>query len=134
MRIRFDSYLNRSSNAFFALDVPEGDAADFVSRSTVVLGSKCVHSLRASLGETRTATGFWHSNAAPVSKWAHCAQLCRSPWQRGHYPVALQAMATVSSAPHRAHFTTSRKPGMLKVFGAIGGWPRGAYSFFSAGR
>jgi hypothetical protein len=22
---------------------------------------------------------------------------------------------------------------MLKVFGAVGGWPRGAYSFFSAG-
>jgi hypothetical protein len=81
----------------------------------------------------RAGTGFWHSNVALESKFAHCAQLWRSVWQRGHCAVALQAVATVSSAPQRTHFTTSRKPGMLKVFGEMGGCPRGVYSFFAWG-
>src|SRR5450759_5156838 len=67
------------------------------------------------------------------SKCVHCAQVCRSDWQRAHWPAGLQAAATVSSAPHRTHFTTSRKPGVLKVFGEIGGCPRGVYSFFGSG-
>src|SRR5690349_4387649 len=118
-------YLNRSSNAFLALETPpaDGDVADLVSRSTVVRGSKCVQVLRASFGDTRTAIGFWHSNAALLSKCAHCAQLWRSLWQREHCPAGLHAVAAVNSAPQRAHFTTSRKPGMLKVFGAMGGCP-----------
>src|SRR5207237_6245945 len=103
--------------AFLALVCPPGEDADFVSRSTVVRGSKNVQVLRASLGETRAGIGFWHSKAALESKCAHCAQLWRSDWQRGHCPVALDAAATVSSLPQRAHFTTSRKPGMLNVFG-----------------
>jgi hypothetical protein len=124
--------LNKSSNAFFALDGLEGDEEDFVSRSTVVRGSKNVHSLRASLGDTRDGIGFWHSNAALVSKCAHWAHVWRSAWQREQVPTGLHAAAMVSSFPQRAHFTTSRKPGMLKVFGCTGGWPRGAYSFFGA--
>src|SRR5215471_16127781 len=38
-------YLNRSSNAFFALEGLDGDDADFVSRSTVARGSNNVHAL-----------------------------------------------------------------------------------------
>src|SRR5438105_4077453 len=75
---RYRAYLNRSSNAFLAPDALLGDTDDFVSRSTVVRGSKCVHSLRTSFGDTRAAIGRWHSNAADVSKWTHWAQLCRS--------------------------------------------------------
>src|SRR5204863_9654670 len=33
----------------------------------------------------------------------------------------------------RTHFTTSRKPDMLKVFGETGGCPRGVYSLFASG-
>ena len=64
-----------------------------------------------------------------MSKWAHCAQLWRSAWQRAQVATGLQADATDNSSPQRTHLTTSRKPGMLNVFGWIGGWPRGAYSF-----
>src|SRR5687768_14993553 len=116
------AYLNRSSNALRAL----AGGADLVSRSTVVRGSKNVQVLRASFGETRAGTGCWHSNAEPVSKWRHCAQACRSAPHRVHRPSAVQAAATVSSSPQPRQRTTSRKPGMLKVFGAIGGCPRGA--------
>ncbi len=62
-----ENYLKRSSKALRALE----GAADFVSRSTVVRGSKSAQVLRASLGETRVGTGLWHSNGAPVSKWTH---------------------------------------------------------------
>src|SRR3982750_1564741 len=99
-RLRMWIYLNRSSNAFLALDSLEGDTDDLVSRSTVVRGSKWVHSLRASFGDTRTGTGRWHSNGLPVSKWTHCTQLCRSAPPFGHCPVALHAVAAVSSVPH----------------------------------
>jgi hypothetical protein len=50
-------YLNKSSKAFLALDGLPGAADDFVSRSTVVRGSKKVHSFRASLGDTRAGIG-----------------------------------------------------------------------------
>src|SRR5688572_23123568 len=69
------NYLNRSSNA---LRAPVG-AADFVSRSTVVRGSNNVHVFRPSFGDTLAGTGLWHSNAAPESKWTHCAHECSSP-------------------------------------------------------
>ena len=82
-------------------------------------------SARESAADTRTPT--------PVSKFRHCAQAWRSAPQRAHRPSALHAAATVSSLPHPRQRTTSRNPGMLKVFGAVGGCPRGAYSFFSAG-
>jgi hypothetical protein len=75
--------LNKSSNAFLALEGLDGWDADLVSRSTVVRGSKNVHVLRASFGETRAGIGFWHSKGALVSKCVHWAQLCRSLWQRG---------------------------------------------------
>jgi len=126
-------YLNRSSNAFLALDTLAGEVLDFVSRSTVVRGSKYVHSFRTSFGEILTGTGWWHSKAEPVSKCTHCAHVCNGALHRGHSPVALQAVATVSSVPQREHFTTSRNPGMLKVLGCTGGCPRGAYSFFGCG-
>jgi len=53
-----EAYLNRSSKDFLALDWLFGDIEDFVSRSTVVRGSKCGQSFRASFGETRTAIGL----------------------------------------------------------------------------
>src|SRR5258708_26857744 len=115
------TYLKRSSKDFLALDWLFGDEADLVSRSTVVRTSNSAHSFRASFGEMRAGTGFWHSKVALESKFAHGAQLCRAAWHCGHAPVPLPATATVSSAAQRTHFTTSRKPGMLKVFGAIGG-------------
>ena len=121
-------YLNRSSNALRAL----AGGADLVSRSTVVRGSNNVQVLRVSFGEMRAGIGCWHSNGAPVSKCRHCAHVWRSAPQRAHRPSGAQAAATVSSLPHPRQRTTSRKPGMLKVFGAIGGCPRGVYSFFSA--
>src|SRR5262245_21697081 len=93
------AYLNKSSNAFRALV----GAVDLVSRSTFVRGSNHLHVLRASFGDTRAGTGCWHSNAALVSKWTHCAQVWRSALQRGHLPSALHASATVSSWPHGAH-------------------------------
>src|SRR5512146_1305777 len=119
-------YLKRSSNAERALVEPE----DFVSRSTVVRGSNLSHVLRASFGETRTGMVWWHSKVALVSKCRHCAQVCRSAPQRLHLPTSDHAFATVSSFPHGARRTTSRNPGMLKVFGAMGGCPRGVNSFF----
>ena len=122
-------YLKRSSNALRALV----GAADFVSRSTVVRGSNNSQEFLASFGEIRTGTGFWHSNAALVSKYVQCAQLWRSAPQRPHRASGLHTDAVVSSFPHRAHRTASRKPGMLNVFGDSGGCPLGAYSFFSAG-
>jgi hypothetical protein len=134
--------LNKSSKAWRALDVPlpppfapplPPPLKDVVSRSTVVRGSYIAHVLRMSFGETRAGTCFWHSNAALVSKEVHCAHECMWAPHRPHVPSALQAAATVSSLPHRAQRTTSRKPGMLNVRGAIGGCPRGVYSFFSAG-
>ena len=62
--------MNESSNAFLALV----GATDFVSRSTVILGSKNVQALRASFGDTHAGMGCWHSNGALVSKCAHWAQ------------------------------------------------------------
>jgi hypothetical protein len=59
--------LKRSSKAFRALgeeddpDDPEDDEGEdevFVSRSTVVRGSKRVQELRASFGEIRAGIGF----------------------------------------------------------------------------
>jgi hypothetical protein len=60
--------LKRSSKAFRALgeeddpdDEPEDDEGEdevFVSRSTVVRGSKKVQELRASFGEIRAGIGF----------------------------------------------------------------------------
>ena len=123
-----DAYLKRSSNACRALEGPDDE--DFVSRSTVVRGSKSGHWFCASLGDTRAGIGFWHSNGALVSKFAHCAQLWRADPQRAQVPSVLHAVAAVSSCPQREQRITSLKPGMLKVFGAMGGWPRGAYSFF----
>src|ERR671913_508891 len=99
-------YLNRSSKALRAL----AGGADLVSRSTVVLGSKNVHALRTSFGETLAGTGCWHSNAEPVSKWRHCAQACRSAPHRVQRPSAVHAAATVSSLPQPRQRTTSRKP------------------------
>lgn len=52
--VPLQAYLKRSSNALRALV----GAADLVSRSTVVRGSKSAHVFLASLGETLTRIGF----------------------------------------------------------------------------
>ena len=75
-------YLNRSSNALRAL----AGGADFVSRSTVVRGSKNVHALRVSFGEIRAGIGADTRTPKPVSKLRHCAQAWRSAPQRAHWP------------------------------------------------
>src|SRR3954469_1223330 len=77
-----DGHLNRSSKALRALV----GAADFVSRSTVVRGSKNVHSLRGFFGETRAGIGCWQSSGEPVSKLRHWAQAWRSAPHRAHRP------------------------------------------------
>jgi len=129
------SYLKRSSKAWRALGpLPPLGPEDFVSRSTVVRGSKSAQVLSASFGEIRAGTGFWHSKAALESKFAHCAHACRNDPHFEQVPSGLQAVATVNSLPQRAHRTTSRKPGMLNVFGEMGGWPRGVYSFLTGAR
>src|SRR4029450_11759041 len=53
-RGEFHAYLKRSSNALRALS----GGADFVSRSTVVRGSKNVHVLRWSFGQRRAAVSW----------------------------------------------------------------------------
>src|SRR5258708_35410787 len=66
------TYLKRSSKDFLALDWLFGDEADLVSRSTVVRTSNSAHSFRASFGEMRAGTGFWHSNVSLEANFAHC--------------------------------------------------------------
>ena len=60
--------------------------ADDVSRSTVALREKKVHSLRARLSAMRSGTGWVHSNRWPGAKWVHCWQACNSARHLGHSP------------------------------------------------
>src|SRR5580765_2497940 len=71
-----ESYLNRSSNAFFALFVgPDGLllAAVLVWRSTVVRGENSAQLLRSSLGATRAGMRAFsvHSHRTLVSNDTH---------------------------------------------------------------
>lgn len=137
LSVEESGYLNKSSNAWRALDEdppPDGPEDDLVSRSTVVRGSNSAHSFRVSFGEILARIGLLHSNAALVSKFTHCAHECNALPHFEHVPSALHAVATLSSLPHRTQRTISRNPGMLNVLGAIGGCPRGAYSFLACGR
>ena len=105
-------YLNRSSNAFLVSVGP----FEWVSRSTVMRASKKVHSLRASLGEIRSATGWAHSKRLLVSNQVHWAHAWRSAPHRGHR-VSTPVGAS-SKWPHRAQRITSRKPGMFTLRGS----------------
>lgn len=125
-------YLNRSSNACRALAAagldgrgvaaaPAGAAGrrEWVSRSTVTRASKKVQLLRASLGLTRFGIGWAHSSVRLVSNQVHCAQLCRSAAQFAHW-LSKRMDEDESDAPQRAHFSTSRKAGMLTTRGSRG--------------
>src|SRR5258708_8759476 len=86
------TYLKRSSKDFLALDWLFGDEADLVSRSTVVRTSNSAHSFRASFGEMRAGTGFWHSKVALEPKFPHSAQLCKPYCHFRPSPLALHAI------------------------------------------
>ena len=123
--------MNRSSNACRALAAAGLDgwvravagagagALEWVSRSTVTRASKYVQLLRASLGDTRFGIGRAHSSVRLVSNHVHWAQLCRSAAHFVHW-VSKRMDDDGSDAPQRAHFSTSRKAGMLTTRGSRG--------------
>ena len=123
--------LTRSSNACRAL----AGGCGTVSRSTVVRGSKKMYSCFDGVFRRHLARAPASGTRAdaPVSKFRHCAHECRSAPHLEQRASSVHAVAVDSSLPHRAHRIASRKPGMLRSAGAIGGWPRGASFLFSGG-
>ncbi|MCY4120656.1 MAG: hypothetical protein OXG72_07020 [Acidobacteria bacterium] len=124
--------MNRSSNACRALAAAgldgraragaaagEAGALEWVSRSTVTRASKYVQLLRASFGDTRFGIGWAHSSVRLVSNHVHCAQLWRSAAHLVHW-VSKRMDDDAIDVPQRAHFSTSRKAGMLTTRGSRG--------------
>src|SRR5438093_13102565 len=115
-------YLNRSSNAFFALldnEEPEEppDEGVLVCRSTVVRAVKSSHELRSSFGTTRAGMRACcvHSQRTLVSNETHWMQACTSTPQREQR--SSRPTGSDSRFPQRVHRNTSRAAMRLGVFG-----------------
>ena len=120
---RFSNAVRASAGRWLLLEV---------SFSMLTRIEKKAHSLRLSLGETRSLIGWLHSKRLEGSKCSHCLQECNSNPHFAHWPTG--SVNACSSVPHWAQRETVRVPGIFSGRGpkvrSLCGTPAGLSDFF----